>query len=169
MLINTLKLHFSLPRKFFPPFCTYYVSPWPRPSPSSLFCVFLGCDTSVCIILKLTHKYIMKFIYVPVLSTLPYTLTFFFFQIHTYSTLTHLLISMCIHKHTCCRKGDPIQGPKVGFCLTLGKEMSEETHELTKQETIGKGCPGGEPQCISGQGGWFQSGDSANVPIPTVF
>ena len=61
------------------------------------------------------------------------------------------------------------QGPKVSSCLTPGTELSKETGVLTKQETIGKGCPGGEPQCISGQGGWFQSGDSANVPIPTVF
>ena len=120
----------------------------------------------------------MKFIYVLVLSispypltcsTLPYTLTSFVFQIHTHSTVTHLLLSICIHKHTCCRKGDPLQGPKVGFCLTLGKEMSEETHKLTKQETIGEGCPGREMQCMPGQGGWFQSGASPNIPIPTVF
>ena len=40
----------------------------------------------------------------------------------------------------CCRKGDPFQGPKLGSCLTLGNELSEETHVLTKQETLlGKG------------------------------
>ena len=39
-----------------------------------------------------------------------------------------------------CRKGDPFQGPKLGFCLTLGNELSEETHVLTKQEILlGKG------------------------------
>ena len=27
----------------------------------------------------------------------------------------------------CCRKGDPFQGPKLGSCLTLGNELSEET------------------------------------------
>ena len=32
----------------------------------------------------------------------------------------------------CCRKGDPFQGPKLGSCLTLGNELSEETHVLTK-------------------------------------
>ena len=32
----------------------------------------------------------------------------------------------------CCRKRDPFQGPKLGSCLTLGKELSEETHVLTK-------------------------------------
>ena len=26
----------------------------------------------------------------------------------------------------CCRKGDPFQGPKLGSCLTLGNELSEE-------------------------------------------
>ena len=52
----------------------------------------------------------------------------------------------------CCRKGDPFQGPKLGSCLTLGNELSEETHVLTKQEILlgkgtwvdGKGHPGGE-------------------------
>ena len=34
----------------------------------------------------------------------------------------------------CCRKADPFQGPKLGSCLTLGNELSEETHVLTKQE-----------------------------------
>ena len=41
----------------------------------------------------------------------------------------------------CCRKGDPFQGPKLGSCLTLGNELSEETHVLTKQEILlGKGA-----------------------------
>ena len=39
---------------------------------------------------------------------------------------------------------NPFQGPKVGSCLTLGYELFEETHVLTKQETIGKGCQGRE-------------------------
>ena len=40
----------------------------------------------------------------------------------------------------CCRKGDPFQGPKLGSCLTLGNELSEETYLLTKQEILlGKG------------------------------
>ena len=33
-------------------------------------------------------------------------------------------------------KGDPFQGLKGGSCLTLGNELSEETHVLTKQETL---------------------------------
>ena len=42
--------------------------------------------------------------------------------------------------HHCCRKGDPFQGPKLGSCLTLRNELSEETHLLTKQENLlGKG------------------------------
>lgn len=40
-----------------------------------------------------------------------------------------------------CRKGDPFQRPKGGSCLTLGSELSEETHVLTKQETLlGRGA-----------------------------
>ena len=40
----------------------------------------------------------------------------------------------------CCRKGDPFQGRKLGSCLTLGNELSKETHVLTKQEILlGKG------------------------------
>ena len=39
-----------------------------------------------------------------------------------------------------CRKADPFQTPKLGSCLTLGNELSEETHVLTKQEILlGKG------------------------------
>ena len=38
------------------------------------------------------------------------------------------------------RKGYPFQGPKLGSCLTLGNELSQETHVLTKQEILlGKG------------------------------
>ena len=44
------------------------------------------------------------------------------------------------HQSFCCRKGDPFQGPKLGSCLTLGNELSEETRVLTKQEILlGKG------------------------------
>ena len=42
--------------------------------------------------------------------------------------------------YNCFRKGDPFQGLKLGSCLTLRNELSEETHLLTKQETLlGKG------------------------------
>ena len=35
----------------------------------------------------------------------------------------------------------------MGSCLTLGNEMSEETHILTKQKTLlGRGAHGGEQQ-----------------------
>ena len=44
-------------------------------------------------------------------------------------------------------KGNPFQGPKLGSCLTLRNELSEETHVLTKQETLlGRGTPGGEQE-----------------------
>ena len=41
----------------------------------------------------------------------------------------------------CCRKGNPFQGPKLGSCLTLGNELSEETHVLTKQEILLERAP----------------------------
>ena len=38
------------------------------------------------------------------------------------------------------RKPDLFQGPKLGSCLTLRNELSEETHVLAKQEILlGKG------------------------------
>ena len=46
----------------------------------------------------------------------------------------------------CCRKGDPFQGPKLGSCLTLGNELSEETHADKARDFIGKGHPGGEQE-----------------------
>ena len=40
----------------------------------------------------------------------------------------------------CCRKKDPFHGLKLGSCLTLRNELSEETCVLTKQEILlGKG------------------------------
>ena len=36
----------------------------------------------------------------------------------------------------CCRKGEPFQGPKLGSCLTLRNELSEETHVLRKHEIL---------------------------------
>ena len=51
-----------------------------------------------------------------------------------------MCFSLCRHQSFCCRKGDPFQGPKLGSCLTLGNELSKETHVLTKQEILlGKG------------------------------
>ena len=47
---------------------------------------------------------------------------------------------MLLKFRNCCRKGDSFQGLKLGFCLTLRNELSEETHALTKQEILlGKG------------------------------
>ena len=49
---------------------------------------------------------------------------------------------MCYSPWCCCRKADPFQGPKLGSCLTLRNELSEETHVLTKQESLlGQGPP----------------------------
>ena len=41
-------------------------------------------------------------------------------------------------------KGDPYQGLKLGSCLTLGNELSEETRADKSRDFIGKGHPGGE-------------------------
>ena len=39
-------------------------------------------------------------------------------------------------------KGTPFQGPKLGSCLILRSELSEEIHVLRKQEiSFGKGTP----------------------------
>ena len=46
----------------------------------------------------------------------------------------------------CCRKADPFQGPKLGSCLTLGKELSEETSADKARDFIGQGHPGGEQE-----------------------
>ena len=46
----------------------------------------------------------------------------------------------------CCRKGDPFQGLKLGSCLTLGNELSEETRADKARDFTGKGHPGGEQQ-----------------------
>ena len=41
----------------------------------------------------------------------------------------------------CCGKGDLFQGLRMGSCLTLGSELSEDAHMLTKQETLlGRGA-----------------------------
>ena len=34
------------------------------------------------------------------------------------------------------RRGAPFQGPRVGFCLTLGNGLSEETHVLGEQKAL---------------------------------
>ena len=39
------------------------------------------------------------------------------------------------HKLVLLQEG-PFQGPKLGSCLTLRNELSEETHMLTKQEIL---------------------------------
>ena len=59
-----------------------------------------------------------------------------YFSVHEVLTAT-LWGKYC---YLCCRKGGPFQGPKLGSCLTLRNELSQETHVLTKQEILlGKG------------------------------
>jgi len=33
-------------------------------------------------------------------------------------------------------KGNPFQGPRVGSCVTLRNELSEETYVLAKKDTV---------------------------------
>ena len=40
-----------------------------------------------------------------------------------------------------CRKGNSFQGQRVGSCLTLGNELFEETHVLTKKRLYQKEVP----------------------------
>ena len=48
-----------------------------------------------------------------------------------------IFLGACI----CYRKGDLFQGLRVGSCLTLGNKLSEESHMLTKQESLlGRGA-----------------------------
>ena len=61
------------------------------------------------------------------------------------------------HPHSvrpvCCRKGDSFQGLRVGSCLTIGNELSEET----KQETL------------LGRGTWVESSrvrKPRRTPVP---
>ena len=47
--------------------------------------------------------------------------------------------SPCQSRHL-LQEGGPLPEPEMGSCLTFGNELSEETHVLTKQETLlGKG------------------------------
>ena len=41
------------------------------------------------------------------------------------------------------QEGDPFQGQKLGSCLTLRNELSEETRADKARDFIGKGHPGG--------------------------
>ena len=61
------------------------------------------------------------------------------------NTFSQVVVSLFILSTVsfCCRKGYPLQGLRVGSCLTLRNELSEETHVLTKQEILlGKGTRG---------------------------
>ena len=49
----------------------------------------------------------------------------------------HPVYLMHMQSTSCEMPGlDPFQGPKLGSCLTLGNELFEETHLLTKQEIL---------------------------------
>ena len=51
-----------------------------------------------------------------------------------------LEIICCIILMILLQEDGPLPGPKLGSCLTLGNELSKETHVLTKEEILlGKG------------------------------
>ena len=41
-----------------------------------------------------------------------------------------------LYQLLCCRKVDPFQDLRVGSCRTLKNALIEETHLLTRQETL---------------------------------
>ena len=55
------------------------------------------------------------------------------------------MLQIFLVRQNYCRKEDPFQGPKLGSCLTLRNELSEETHVLTK------------PEILLGKGTWVES------------
>ena len=53
--------------------------------------------------------------------------------------------------------GDPFQDPKAGICLTLGKQLSEDTRADKARDFIGKGHLGrGLPWWLSGKESAYQ-------------
>ena len=75
---------------------------------------------------------------------LPY---FFYLQfpsgINYLILITYLSLSFWVpgNHHSFAGRGDPFQGLKLGSYVTLGNDLSEETHELTEQETLlGRGA-----------------------------
>ena len=50
------------------------------------------------------------------------------------------VVSLCMLQERVCRKGDAVQGPRVGSCLTFRNELFQMINVLTKQETsLGSG------------------------------
>ena len=58
--------------------------------------------------------------------------------------LVHCWMLCLLSLSFCSRKGDSFQGLKLGSCLTLGNELSEETRADKARDFTGKGQPGGE-------------------------
>ena len=82
-----------------------------------------------------------------------------------------------IGRETALQEGYPFHGPKLGSCLTLGNELSEETHVLTKQELLLGKAPGrravgnpGELLChMAGSLGFYGDGISFWVVLSQSF
>ena len=82
-------------------------------------------------------------------------------------------------RRTCCRKGDPFQGLKLGSCLTLRNELSEEAHVLTRQEillgkgaraeAVGEGNPGEQLCRVACSLGFYGDGISFRVVLGQSF
>ena len=47
---------------------------------------------------------------------------------------------MLLSKIKLLQEGDPFQGLRVGSCLTVSNEESEESHELDKKTLLGRGA-----------------------------
>ena len=70
------------------------------------------------------------------------------------SSSQFLIINLFIYKCICVspQDGDPFQSPKVGSCLTLRNELSEDTRVDRARDLVGKGCLGREQQGKRTQG-----------------
>ena len=61
-----------------------------------------------------------------------------------FSAIKHTLqrFSPSHREGTCCRKGEPFQGQKVGFCLTLRNELTRRHRYWQSKRFYWKGAPG---------------------------
>ena len=85
----------------------------------------------------------------------------------------------CSHNLKVLRKGEHFQGPKLGSCLTLGNELSEETHCRQSKRfywerapgwrAAGKGNPGEQLCHMACSLGFYGDGISFRVVFSQLF
>ena len=67
------------------------------------------------------------------------------------------VVSLCMLQERVCRKGDAIQGPRVGSCLTFRNELFQMINVLTKSGSQMKSSKVREPRAALPHGlqCWF--------------